>query len=62
MPQKTRDVISRLEREGWAAKTGKGDHVNYRKPGAVGVITIDAGEKEISVGVYNKIAKLAGWK
>jgi predicted RNA binding protein YcfA (HicA-like mRNA interferase family) len=54
--------MSRLEREGWAAKTGKGDHVNYRKPGAAGVITIDAGEKEISVGVYNKIAKLAGWK
>jgi predicted RNA binding protein YcfA (HicA-like mRNA interferase family) len=62
MPQKTRDVMARLEREGWQARAGKGDHRNYRRQGAAGVITIDTGTKEIPPGTYSKIAKIAGWK
>ncbi|MDR2106213.1 MAG: type II toxin-antitoxin system HicA family toxin [Coriobacteriales bacterium] len=61
MPHKTRDVMSRLEKEGWTGEHGKGDHRNYRKPGH-GVITIDTGEKEVKKGLYGRIAKLAGWK
>jgi len=62
MPQKTRDVISRLEREGWIGRRGKGDHMNYRKPDGLCVITIDTGKKEIPKGTYSRIATLAGWK
>jgi predicted RNA binding protein YcfA (HicA-like mRNA interferase family) len=61
MPHRTKDVMSRLEKEGWTARSGKGDHVNYRRPGRQ-VITIDAGSKEMPKGIYGKIAKLAGWK
>jgi predicted RNA binding protein YcfA (HicA-like mRNA interferase family) len=61
MPQKTRDVMSRLEKEGWIGESGKGDHRNFRKPGQM-VITIDTGQKEVRKGTYSRIAKLAGWK
>lgn len=61
MPHKTRDVMFRLEKEGWTARSGKGDHVNYRKPGKQ-VITVDTGPKEVPNGIYAKIAKLTGWK
>jgi predicted RNA binding protein YcfA (HicA-like mRNA interferase family) len=61
MPHKTRDVMSRLAKEGWTARRGKGDHMNYRKPGGQ-VITVDTGPKEMPDGMYGKIAKLAGWR
>ena len=62
MPQKTTLVMSRLADEGRIARQGKGDHVNYRKPGCLYVITIDSGEKEVPKGTYARIAKMAGWK
>ena len=61
MPYRTREVMYRLEKEGWIGEGGKGDHRNYRKAGCP-VITVDTGRKEVPKGIYSKIAKLAGWK
>ncbi|MDR3315176.1 MAG: type II toxin-antitoxin system HicA family toxin [Coriobacteriales bacterium] len=62
MPQKTRDTMSRLEREGWKGKHGKGDHWNYKKDGVANIITIDVGEKEVDKNIYRRIARIAGWE
>ena len=62
MLHKTKDVMSRLENEGWVSRQGKGDHVNYKKPDVRHVITIDSGEKEVPKGTYSRTAGLAGRK
>ena len=62
MPPRTRDVMLRLEKEGWIKKEGKGDHVVFRKPMMQNAIAIDTGKTEMSKGMYASIAKKAGWK
>jgi len=42
-------------------RPGKGDHVNFSKPGVVELITIDVGKKEVPKPIYNKIGEVAGW-
>ena len=58
----TRKVAARLEREGWAGRPGKGDHVNYTKEGSPELITLDMGEKEVKKPIYRKIKEQAGWE
>lgn len=57
----TRKVMSRLRREGWSMRPGKGDHVNFSKSGVACLITIDAGKKEVPKPVFNWIRGVAGW-
>ncbi|MBQ3387465.1 MAG: type II toxin-antitoxin system HicA family toxin [Eggerthellaceae bacterium] len=58
----TKKVFARLVEEGWTPRPGKGDHMNLKKPGTPYMITIDMGKKEMAKGMYDKIAKQAGWK
>ncbi|WP_295994702.1 type II toxin-antitoxin system HicA family toxin [uncultured Adlercreutzia sp.] len=58
----TRKVMARLNREGWIMRNGKGDHINFFKPDVPALITIDTGKKEVLPSIYQKIAKLAGWR
>lgn len=58
----TRKVISRLQREGWIMRQGKGDHINFFMPESSQIITIDSGKKEIDKNIYKKIRKIAGWE
>ena len=58
----TRKVYARLVSEGWVPRSGKGDHVNLTKPGVRDIITLDMGEKEVKKGIYERIARIAGWK
>ena len=58
----TKKVIQQLRQEGWTERQGKGDHVNFRKEDEPLLITIDTGKKEIAKPIYNRIAKIAGWK
>lgn len=57
----TRKVMTRLVREGWIQRKGKGDHMNYSKPGVAQLITIDSGEKEVDKNIFKRICKIAGW-
>ncbi|WP_304424782.1 type II toxin-antitoxin system HicA family toxin [uncultured Adlercreutzia sp.] len=54
--------MARLNREGWIMRNGKGDHINFFKPDVPALITIDTGKKEVLPSIYQKIAKLAGWR
>jgi predicted RNA binding protein YcfA (HicA-like mRNA interferase family) len=55
-------VCKRLERDGWQRRSGRGDHVNYNKPGRPIVITVDMGMKEIPIGTLRSIYRKAGWE
>lgn len=57
----TRKVMARLADDGWIMRPGKGDHVNFHKPGIVELITIDTGKKEVDANIYRRIKKIAGW-
>ncbi|WP_304426813.1 type II toxin-antitoxin system HicA family toxin [uncultured Adlercreutzia sp.] len=54
--------MARLANEGWIMRAGKGDHVNFFKPGIPALITIDTGPKEVDANIYRKIKRIAGWK
>ncbi len=58
----TRKVVTRLQQEGWIARKGKGDHMNFFKPGNPDLITIDTGKKEVDKNIYRRIKKTAGWE
>ena len=59
---KTREVVRRLEHEGWQARPGKGDHRNYRHPEKPGLLTLDMGVSEIPIGTLRSIYRIAGWE
>ena len=61
-PERPADVCQRLERDGWRRRAGRGDHVNYNKPGQPVVITVDMGMKEIPIGTLRSIYRKAGWR
>ncbi|MDQ6832107.1 MAG: type II toxin-antitoxin system HicA family toxin [Chloroflexota bacterium] len=60
---KIREVIKRLEDEGWTILRQKGGHRQYRKPGNPNVVTV-AGKpsNDVKPGIYSSIAQKAGWK
>jgi len=61
---KIRDIIKKLESEGWVLVRQKGSHKQYKNTNKPDLITIpDHGSnKEPSIGVLNDIKKKAGWK
>lgn len=60
METNRRRVVGRLEREGWENKGG-GEHDVFKHPGKPGRIVVPR-HRELSPGVAQKIAKLAGWE
>lgn len=55
-----RQIISRLEREGWMNKGGK-EHDKFVHETKPGVIIVPR-HTELSPGVARSIAKVAGWR
>jgi len=63
MPMKVRDVIRKLEAEGWnLARVTGSHHVYKRGKGETITIPVHGSNKELTPGVYGDIAKRAGWK
>ena len=63
---KVKDVVKRLEREGWTvARKTAGSHrayINPQRPGAVVIVSDHGSNADMKLGTYNSIAKTAGWK
>lgn len=57
--QEVKEVIKRLKKEGWEERTGKGSHKVFKKNGQM--VTVPTSKKEIPIGTYRQIAKVAGW-
>jgi len=60
---KVRDVVRRLEGEGWVLVRTRGSHRQYKHPDKSGLVTI-AGHPndDLAPGTYNSILKQAGLK
>lgn len=61
-PETPSDVMRRLEADGWVRRSGKGDHVNFSKPGVREIVTIDTGRREVAFGILRRIYRIAGWR
>jgi predicted RNA binding protein YcfA (HicA-like mRNA interferase family) len=60
---KVRDVIKRLETDGWLLARTKGSHRQYHHPSKEGTVTV-AGHPSVDIppGTLNNILKQAGLK
>jgi predicted RNA binding protein YcfA (HicA-like mRNA interferase family) len=56
-----REVMSRLRREGWAERPGKGAHVVFGKPGFPSV-AVPNHHADLRPGTFLAIARDAGWE
>lgn len=60
---KTKEIIKRLQKDGWILVRQKGNHKVFKHPQHAELITLpDHGaNKEPSTGVFHDIKKKAGW-
>lgn len=58
--REVREVLRRLPHEGWLEEHGKGSHVVFRKNGVT--VSIPTSRKELGIGIYRQIARMAGWQ
>jgi len=55
---KIRDVIRRLEQEGWTLVTTRGSHRQFKHPNRPGRVTVAGkGSDDLAPGTLNSIAK-----
>ena len=62
---KYRDVVRRLQDDGWYVERTVGSHMQLRHPKKPGTVTVPAGGKlgnEVPSGTLNSILKQAGLK
>jgi predicted RNA binding protein YcfA (HicA-like mRNA interferase family) len=61
---KVREILERLEREGWMIVRQKGSHRQFKHPGRPGMRVTIAGNPgmDLPKGTLNSIYKQAGWK
>jgi predicted RNA binding protein YcfA (HicA-like mRNA interferase family) len=57
----SRDVIRRLEAEGWVLARTKGSHRQYRHPTKPGLVTVPHPKRDLPIGTLRSIVKQAGW-
>jgi len=62
MVYNVRDVVRRLERDGWYLQRTKGSHRQFRHPEKGTVVTVPGTNgEELSVGILRSIFRQAGW-
>jgi predicted RNA binding protein YcfA (HicA-like mRNA interferase family) len=62
---KYRDLIEKLNTDGWFVERVKGSHMQFRHPAKPGTVTVPAGGKhgkDVPPGTLNSILKQAGLK
>jgi len=57
----SREVIKRLEREGWKLVRVKGSHHQFKHPTKPGVVTVIHPKRDIPKGTLKSIFRQAGW-
>ena len=58
----SKDVIRRLEAEGWVYMGGKGDHLKFRHPSHRLHVVVPHPRKDLPVGTLRNIYRQAGWE
>ena len=60
---KVREVVKRLEDEGWTLVRMKGSHRQYKHPDFRDIVTVSGHpSKNVPPGLLSDIQKKAGWK
>jgi predicted RNA binding protein YcfA (HicA-like mRNA interferase family) len=59
IPTNSRDIIRRLEAEGWVLVSSRGSHHKFRIMGRT--IIVPHPKKDLPVGTARNIARIAGW-
>ncbi len=63
MPPKVRDVIRRLEAEGWRQVWQTGSHRHYQHTEKRGTVTVPGHPgDELAPGTWSSIQRQAGWR
>ena len=57
----SREVISRLKKEGWELVNIRGSHHQYKHSSKANKITVPHPKKDLPVGTLKSIFKQAGW-
>jgi predicted RNA binding protein YcfA (HicA-like mRNA interferase family) len=57
----SKDIIKRLQKEGWVNVGGKGDHEKFTHPTKPGHVVVPHPRKDMVIGTLRNIYKQAGW-
>lgn len=57
----SKDLIKRLNDEGWVKVGGKGDHEKFKHPAKPGHVVVPHPRKDMPVGTLRNIYRQAGW-
>lgn len=58
----SKQIIQRLESEGWYLDRVKGSHHQFKHPDKTGRVTVKHPDGNIPAGTLHSIKKQAGWK
>lgn len=61
MLRSSRDILRRLEREGWILIHARGSHHKLRNPSTGKTIVVPHPKKDLGKGLVDKIYKEVGW-
>jgi len=56
-----REIIKRLQDDGWQLHHTKGDHHQFKHPEKLGKVTDPHPRKDIAIGTLRNIFRQAGW-
>lgn len=59
MLRNSKEIVKRLEAEGWSLVSVKGSHHKYRKDGQT--VIVPHPKKDLPLGTARSIARMAGW-
>ncbi len=58
---RSREVINRLQADGWVHVRTQGSHHHFKKAGIARLVTVPHPKKSIPTGTLRSIFRLAGW-
>ncbi|TFL08834.1 addiction module toxin, HicA family [Pusillimonas caeni] len=58
----SKQIIKRLEAEGWYLTRVRGSHHQFKHPFRSGLVTVKHPDSDLPAGTLNNIRKQAGWK
>ncbi|MFO1175701.1 MAG: type II toxin-antitoxin system HicA family toxin [Paracoccaceae bacterium] len=59
IPTNSKDIIRKLEAEGWVLVSSRGSHHKFRKGGQT--LVVPHPKKDLPFGTARSIARVAGW-
>jgi predicted RNA binding protein YcfA (HicA-like mRNA interferase family) len=60
MERNSKNIVKRLQAEGWVFVSSKGSHHKFRKGGVT--VIVPHPKKDLPLGTARSIAKMAGWE